>query len=65
MRDDKTRASVHQRGHSVLDDLLGMGVNIAGRFVEDHDRIIGRITCVDQTAYRETVVTAGTVGMPV
>ncbi len=37
VRDYEAGAALHQRRHGVLDDLFGVGVDVAGGFVEDHD----------------------------
>ena len=41
MSDDDDGAVLHDRRHVALDDLLGLGVEGAGRFVEDQDARVG------------------------
>ena len=45
--DHEGRSALHQFIHALLDQLLRMRVDGAGRFIQDHDRRIGYRTAGD------------------
>ena len=42
VRDDKARAAAHEVIHRLLNELLGAGVDRAGRLIEDEDGGVGQ-----------------------
>ena len=42
MRDDKARAALHQRIHGALNKLLGAGIDVGSRLVQNQCRAVGQ-----------------------
>ena len=42
MRDDKAGTALHQRIHGTLNELLGAGIHVGGRLVQNQRRTVGQ-----------------------